>query len=543
MKRLLLTLATVVGVTSMVSAQIMVGGGALTGSVESNSIYYLDDAKIGKELDATFGSNNHIKLDYNKGAWSFGLQGDAYLPALQGYELREYGAADPTFVVANFFANYRGENLTLTFGDFYDQLGGGLIYRSFEDRQLGLNTSTTGARATFRPLDYLSLKVFAGTPRLYLTHAKSFLGGMDASLWLSDMLGWSEAMMAVEGSYLMRYESLNLGETDLGFVMRGMESPVVNLWSARTSFDWRGLSLKGEFAGKSKDLSTIASDEVKSGMALLTEAGYTKGTFSVMAQARVLDNMGTRLSLYEGGAGNMLNYLPALTRQHTYMLANLNPLQVMPEGEIGAQIDVFYKIRNRKVRYDSWTFHANYSTAYTLRDNQAITRERVMFWRDFNFDVERQWSKEWKATFFYSMQQFIPHNDMAHPTTCMSNIFVGDVTYKINRKNSVRVEAQYLLSNDYEGDWVAGLVEYNMAPKWSVFASSMYNHQRTEWRNNHHNEVDKINYYSIGASYTEGRTRAQISYGRNRAGMVCSGGVCRYSPAYTGLNLMLSTSF
>jgi hypothetical protein len=141
------------------------------------------------------------------------------------------------------------------------------------------------------------------------------------------------------------------------------------------------------------------------------------------------------------------------------------------------------------------------------------------------------------------MQQFIPHNDMAHPTTCMSNIFVGDVTYKINRKNSVRVEAQYLLSNDYEGDWMAALVEFNMAPKWSIFVSDMYNHQRVEWRENHHNQVDKLNYYSIGASYTEGRTRAQLSYGRNRAGMVCSGGVCRYSPAYTGLNLMLSTSF
>ena len=207
MKRLLLSLAAVVGLAAMASAQIMVGGGALTGSVESNSIYYLNDAKIGNELDATFGSNNHIKIDYNKGAWSFGLQGDAYLPALQGYELRNYGAANPTFVVANFFSQYRGENFGITLGDFYDQFGAGLIYRSFEDRQLGLNTATTGLRATYRPLDYLSLKVVAGTPRLYLTHAKSVLGGLDASLWLSDMLGWGEAMMAVEGSYLMRSTS------------------------------------------------------------------------------------------------------------------------------------------------------------------------------------------------------------------------------------------------------------------------------------------------------------------------------------------------
>lgn len=540
MKRLFLSLAAVCMLVSA-SAQIMVGGGALTGSIESNSIYYFDDRVIGKELDANFGSNNHIKIDYNKGKWSFGLQGDAYLPALQGYELRNYGAADPTFRVMNFFSHYRGDNFSVTVGDFYDQFGSGLIYRSFEDRQLGFNNSTSGLRATYNPTDYLSLKVLAGTPRLYLDFAGSMLAGVDASMWLSELLGWNEAMWAVEGSYLMRYEGLN--KDDLNFALRGMDSPIVNFFSARTSLDWKSLSFKTEVVAKSADLGTIASDYATKGKALLSEVGFTKGTFSVMAQARVMDQMSSRLSLYEGGTGNMLNYLPALTRQHTYMLANLNPLQVIPDGEFAAQIDVFYKIRNRKVRYDSWTLHANFSMASTLRANQAITRERETFWRDFNFDVERQWSREWKATIFYSLQQFIPHNDMAHPDLCTSHIMVGDVTYKINRKNSVRVEAQYLLSNDYEGDWMGALVEFNMAPRWSIFVSDMYNHQRKEFRNNHHNQTDKINYYTVGASYTQGRTRAQLSYGRNRAGMVCSGGVCRYSPAYTGLNLMLSTSF
>ncbi|MBR5829622.1 MAG: hypothetical protein IKY63_00005, partial [Tidjanibacter sp.] len=111
----------------------------------------------------------------------------------------------------------------------------------------------------------------------------------------------------------------------------------------------------------------------------------------------------------------------------------------------------------------------------------------------------------------------------------------------IDRKNSVRAELQYLYSNDYEGDWVAALVEYNMAPSLSIFVSDMYNHQRVE--TDYNKGLDKVNYYSIGASYTIDRTRVQLSYGRNRAGMVCSGGVCRYTPAYTGFNLLISSSF
>jgi hypothetical protein len=53
----------------------------------------------------------------------------------------------------------------------------------------------------------------------------------------------------------------------------------------------------------------------------------------------------------------------------------------------------------------------------------------------------------------------------------------------------------------------------------------------------------KKNYYSIGGSYTIKRTRIQLSYGRNRAGYICSGGVCRYSPEYNGINIAITSSF
>jgi hypothetical protein len=136
----------------------------------------------------------------------------------------------------------------------------------------------------------------------------------------------------------------------------------------------------------------------------------------------------------------------------------------------------------------------------------------------------------------YSLQKRNPHKG-ALDEIYTSHIFVTDVTHKIDRKNSIRAELQYLYSNDYEGDWMAALVEYNIAPSWSFFVSDMYNHQRISTYN------DKVNYYSVGASYTHGPARVQLSYGRNRAGMVCSGGVCRYTPAYTGFNLLVSATF
>ena len=198
---------------------------------------------------------------------------------------------------------------------------------------------------------------------------------------------------------------------------------------------------------------------------------------------------------------------------------------------MGGQLDLCYSYRSKSNRYRYWNFHANFSTFYSLKENKE-SGKHDFFWRDINVDVERQWNKKWKSLLLYSYQDNLDHQ---------AHIFVGDVTHKFNRKMSLRFELQYLLSGDdksewdgmhSEGDWVAGLVEFNLAPRWSFYVQDMYNIGQS-----------KIHYYNGGFSYTHSRTRVQLSYGRNRAGYVCSGGVCRYSPAYTGVNLVLTSSF
>lgn len=349
--------------------------------------------------------------------------------------------------------------------------------------------------------------------------------------------------MSIEGSYVNRRERLDreLNGMNYGtdyFPYFELTSPDLNMYSARLNLDYKGFTLRGEYAGKGKDISSGAVlGKAAKGSAVLAELGYNVGGLSVSAQVRRLEMMGTPLSLYGnlGVMGNTLNYLPALTRQHTYMLAALNPCQMNAEGELAVQADIYYTLRSKQSRQRYWNFHANYSTAYTLKAYQTASGKRELLWSDVNVDVERQWNKQWKSTLMFSRQEWNTSHGQgpALPsTTFASNIFVGDVMYKINKKFSLRMEAQYLLSNDYEGDWVAGLVEFNVAPHWSVFFSDMYNLGTT-----------KTNYYNGGLSFTHNRTRVQVSYGRNRAGYVCSGGVCRYQPAYTGVNLMLTTSF
>ncbi|MBF4986164.1 hypothetical protein FNJ87_18205, partial [Nonlabens mediterrranea] len=74
--------------------------------------------------------------------------------------------------------------------------------------------------------------------------------------------------------------------------------------------------------------------------------------------------------------------------------------------------------------------------------------------------------------------------------------------------------------------------EYAFSPYLSMYVTDLYNYDETD-----------IHYYSVGGSYTKGRTRVAMNYGRQRGGLVCVGGVCRFVPENTGLTLNISTNF
>lgn len=534
MKRTLILLLIFLGVITL-KAQVAVGPGQISASFETNTVVYVSDNAIAETPEDKFGTNNYLKLDYTLGKFSAGVQAEAYLPALYGYEIRDLD--DPKkFFLASKYVQWQDDCFSVYVGDIYDQFGNGLIFRSYEDRQLGLNNSLEGIRATYNFKKYFAVKAMYGRPRLYTDYADSWVRGVDLSVSLADIFDWNAILFQLEGSYVNRYEALDKSNY-VDWSEQGLTSPNLDMFSGRANFAWKGLSLRGEYVHKSNDLVTSNSN-ASEGQAGYAEVIYNYKALSLSATYRMLDHMGTMLSIYESGTANMLNYLPALSRQYTYMLANLNPYQVNTVGEDAVQIDLFYSLRSKTSRYRYWNFHANFSTAYTRDASQTLSGDTEKMWSDVNFDVERQWNKSLKTIFLFSRQEW--SSDYGYSDDLIgSNIFVLDVTYKFSKKYSLRGELQYLLADDYdgasthyEGDWIAGLIEFNVAPKWSVFYNDMYNLGETD-----------TNYYSGGFSYTKNRTRVQLSYGRNRAGYVCSGGVCRYTPAFTGLNIALTTSF
>lgn len=548
-KLMLLLLGAACALTA--GAQIRMGDGQLSGSFETNTIYYAQDEKMVSVADYQlpsdrFGSNNYLKLDYNNGRFSAGIQMEAYMPMLLGFN--DIPDAFHGFKLASKYVQWQDENFSILVGDIYDQFGNGLIFRSYEDRALGFNNSLEGVRGIYNFGNYVQVKGLYGRPRLYMDYEDSWIRGADLIVSLGDIFGLRQAMFTVEGSYVNRYQSL-----DRGGVSEKLR-PNLNMYSGRLNLDWKGVTARFEYVTKGDEDLYAANDKFNTakGNVYLAELGYSHKGFSVLGSFRRLDHMGAMLSIYGMGTGNLINYIPALTRQYTYLLTNLNPYQVNPEGEIGGQVDVFYSLRNKSARYKYWNLHANFSTYYALKENTSNNKANLL-WRDINIDVERQWNRSLKTSLLFTRQQWSPDHGFTDEVTFATNTVVADVTYKFNPRYSLRAELQYLYfdyvkpddrnrSDDAGTDWLAFLVEFNIAPKWSFFFSDMMNFNRA-YHENGEQVKSTVHYPSGGFSFTKSRTRIQLSYGRNRKGYICSGGVCRQQPAYTGVNLVLTSSF
>ena len=86
------------------------------------------------------------------------------------------------------------------------------------------------------------------------------------------------------------------------------------------------------------------------------------------------------------------------------------------------------------------------------------------------------------------------------------------------------------------GDFLFALLELNIAPNWSFSASDMVNTKPKKLNNVEH-------YYNISAFYTYNQSRFSIGYMKQVEGIVCTGGVCRQEPAFSGFKFGITTSF
>jgi len=513
-------------VTLLLSIDFVNAQGILSGSFETNSIYYQDDAKTGAIApDNKLGSNNYFKLDYQYKKFQAGIQYEAYLPVLQGFPstLRNSGLVFK-------YASFQDSSLSITAGDFYEQFGNGLIFRAYEERSIGLNTSLEGVRLAYAFRNLIRVKALLGRPREFMEKAPSNVKGASVLFDLASIFKLKRSTANVEFNVIDRYENYE-GQDRI--------NPNVQAYSLNADWNVGSFNFQGEYAYKTKDNSVYTNNLNKDGTALLLQAGFNKPGFGSNLSFRRLEYMQFGTSRGIAGVGRDLNYLPALTKQHNYSLALINPYNTMANSEIGGQLDVQYQLKpgsSAGGKYGT-QLSFNASTYYNLDGNvidgfKFFSFGYTKYYQDINLELEKRMNAKVLTHFFYANQVFNPVVVGKENKLYTSHIVAGDLLWQWKSERSIRVELQHLWSKDYQKNWAAALFEYSPLHAWTCFAGDNYNYGETG-----------IHYYRLGGSYSFSRTRIAMTYGRNREGNICAGGVCLYMPAYTGLNLAITSSF
>jgi hypothetical protein len=167
------------------------------------------------------------------------------------------------------------------------------------------------------------------------------------------------------------------------------------------------------------------------------------------------------------------------------------------------------------------------------------------YYREVYFDVEFKKLMDGKMKAHFGAQ-YAYYNQLLYMREGEKDVkgytFFAEASYKLNRKHSIRAEIQYQHAEKELGQSIFALLEYNIAPKWSFSVTDLYNFNPNpnyfiqEYRTSHH-------FYSVFAAYTKDVTRITLGYVKQLQGIVCTGGVCRIEPAFSGLRMQLTTSF
>ena len=497
--------------------------GNFSAGLETNSTYYFNDDKTGALApEGRMGSNNYLKMDYSWKGFSAGVQVEGYLPPLLGY-FSSGTSQYNMFSRYDFYAGYSGHGWDIRLGSLYEQFGSGLLFRTYEDRTLGINSAIQGVKVGYTFGDFLTVKAIYGRTRDVREYTDAFVSGADLSFSISRVAKWENFDWTLEGSVLDKYEAVE------------MELPGVNPhtlgYSARTSLGYGGFQLSGEYMSRSSDPGMYNNMDTTRSQAIQIDFGYTGYGFGALLSFRKLHNPFLQSSRNSNDLCTYINYVPALTQQHTYSLATLNPYTTQFD-EMGGQADLYYNFRRGTLMggKKGMKIHANFSTYYgdVMNYVSGATDTKLLF-RDLTVDIERWFGSDFKLILFYTWQTYNHAPSSDDPSSIWkSHTVVADMTYKFDRKNSLRLELQHLYTKEDHKNWAAALLEYSFAPRWSVSIQDMWNYGDTG-----------LHYPSGSISYSYGKVRCAINAGRFKEGYLCSGGVCRMTPAYTGINLSL----
>ncbi len=430
---------------------------------------------------------NWLDVSYQFGGFRTGIMLNSQAPSEEGDRSNE---------IKHRFFEFSNGNVHVRAGHFYGLFGRGLIFNSYEDRTVRVDTRLDGLKATYRN-DRLRVTAFSGSPSVRELDIRA----LDVEYNLIENFH-----LAATG---LTYRP-DLFQDDDGKIHRENVTSI----RGRETFGFGDFYLEQGWK-TGWDFNPVNGSK-DPGKALYGNLNLYRGSFSVSWEYSDYDKYEV-VSRADGITA--LNRPPALAREFTWTLLNRAPHVLNANDEKGQNLDLMYTGAN------GWTIllsgadikRHDGNTLYQL-GYASVEKERF---GDFRF----------LGAFGYQDSEGLRQT------------VAGELTWfaSESRSLSLQVEQQHVRLGGgpgfdlgtYDQQWFK--LAYEVAPSWSFSGFLEINNKFVEQRLPNE-EAGPFPAGQITYTLASGGN-LNLWFGQRQAGFLCSGGVCKFEPEFSGVEV------
>ena len=485
---------------------------------------------------------NQLDLDFAKDEFQFGLRIEATSPSEYGENIKD---------ITKKYVTYQKDNYTLTGGDFYTIFGRGLVLDLRESKAEFFDNKITGGYFNAEK-DFGSIKLLGGKSYYKYYYDKNALNatveempvnvyGGNAVLNLANIFKNDNFTLETGFSYLkMRGDSIETNDFYQDIFIKESETGAFSISSA-----WEGLEFYSEYAVK-----TVQRDPSVTGWAGYLSLGYAAKGIGITLEGKDYYRYSTNPNHLKSGLTPFQNPPEVIINHRSHLLSAVKH-NVNPNDELGLLLQAqFAPVEGLE-------------TAIKAAMSSRRDEDKIMIQQDKRFlPYQDVWAEAsyalngWKLLGGGGYFLDCPLSKSGNASLYLNKETENDKTffderitgmaeagYKINEESDAKATFEFqqvkegteILSNDFNEYYLSA--EYNI-PAYGYLSVGMTKTTQEVSGDAPDTWLNFEGAYQISANH-----KLEIFYGRERAGIKCTGGACRQVPEFEGIRATLVSTF
>lgn len=528
----------------------------VSGSLQAQGNFFIRDTSIGAantpQYDhQLYGADTWLQINAAYKGFDMGVRFDMF----NNSNLLDPQGSYTAQGIGRWYVSKKVNKLGISGGYLYDQIGSGIIFRAFEQRPLLIDNALFGVRLTYDINEDWIVKVFSGKQKRQFENYGTIIKGLSIDGFIGSKKEGKNWTLSPGFGVVAKTLDDDMMRTIVGTInsysVKDSIAPKYNTYAlslyntlSAGKFNWyvEGALKTAEQFFDPRAIRTI-NDSTTSlgklvferGTVFYTSLSYADKGLGITLEAKRTENFSFRTNPFVTLNQGAINFLPPMTRFNTYRLTTRYQAATQELGENALQADIQYAF-NRK-------FQIGLNGSYITDLNDELLYNEI--YTSFTYKKKRKW--QLTGGIQYQEYNQAIYEEKPGKDNVVTIVPYADFLYKISRKKAIRFEAQYMNAEEDYGSWLFGLVEFTVAPHWTFTVSDMYNidpnPKKEEIPFDSNGEKRKIHYPRVDVFYTYHSNRFSLSYVKQVEGIVCTGGICRLEPAFSGVKLSVNSTF